>query len=74
MGVFTLGENPDIKKFAETYNITFPVGRDNELAKQFRVMGLPVTVFITKNGKIAKKHVGLITADELKTNIEAIMK
>ena len=74
LSVFTLGENQDIKKFAETYNITYPVGRDNELAKQFRVMGLPVTVFIAKDGKISRKHVGLIAADELKTNIEAILR
>jgi peroxiredoxin len=74
LGVFTMGENEDIKKFAETYKITFPVGRDKEIAKQFGVMGLPVTVFVAKNGRIVQKHFGLITREELKSNIEAILK
>ena len=69
-----MGEDEDIKKFAETYKITFPVGRDKELAKKFRVVGLPVTVFIARNGKIAKQHFGLITREDLKSNIEAILK
>jgi thioredoxin-related protein len=74
LGVFTMGENEDIKKFAETYKITFPVGRDKELAKKFGVMGLPVTVFVEKNGRIYRQHFGLITREELKSNIEAILK
>lgn len=74
LGVFTMGESQDVKKFVETYNITFPVGMDNKLARQFRVIGLPVTVFIARNGRIVKKHFGLITGDELKFNIEAILK
>jgi thiol:disulfide interchange protein len=69
-----MGENEDIKKFAETYKITFPVGKDRELAKKFGVIGLPVTVFIAKDGRIAKKHFGLITREELNSNINAILK
>lgn len=69
-----MGENEDIKKFAETYKITFPVGRDKEIAKMFGVIGLPVTVFVAKNGRIAKQHFGIITRDELRSNIEAILK
>ena len=69
-----MSENEDIKKFVETYKITFPVGKDEDLAKKFGVMGLPVTVFVAKNGRISKQHFGLITRDELKSNIEAILK
>ena len=74
MGVFTIGENEDIKKFTETYKVTFPVGKDKGTAKQFGVKALPVTVFVAKNGKIIKQHFGVITHDELKSNIEAILK
>ncbi len=74
LGVFTMGQDEEIKKFAETYKITFPVGKDKELAKQFGVMGLPVTVFVAKNGRISKQYFGLITREELKSNIEAILK
>ena len=74
LGVFTLGENEDIKKFVETYKITFPVGRDKEIAKMLGVIGLPVTVFVAKNGRIVKQHFGIITREELTSNIEAILK
>jgi peroxiredoxin len=74
LGVFTKGENEDIQKFAETYKITFPVGKDKELAKQFGVVGPPVTVFVAKNGTIFKRHFGVISSEELKSNIEAIIK
>ena len=58
----------------ETYRITFPVGKDEEMAKIFGVTALPVTVFIARNGKIAKKYFGAITREELYSNIEAILK
>ena len=69
-----MSNDEDIKKFVETYNITFPVGRDREIAKMFRVRGLPTTVFIAKNGRIFKRHIGIITREELKSDIEAILK
>jgi thioredoxin-related protein len=69
-----MGDDDDIRKFAETYKITFPVGKDKELAKMFGVMALPVTVFVSKDGKIVKKHFGVITREELNSNIEAILK
>jgi cytochrome c biogenesis protein CcmG/thiol:disulfide interchange protein DsbE len=74
LGIFTMGEIADIKKFLETYGITFPVGKDKEMAKMFGVVGLPVTIFIAKDGKVVQKHFGLITREELKSNIEAILK
>ncbi len=36
--------------------------------------GLPVTVFITKDGKVTKRHIGVVNYAELVLNIEAILK
>ena len=69
-----MSDEEGIKKFVETYNITFPVGKDKEMAKKFGVMGLPTTVFIAKNGRIFKRHIGIITPEDLKADIEAILK
>lgn len=69
-----MSKKEDIKKFAETYKITFPVGRDKEIARMLEVRGLLVTVFIAKNGRIVKRHIGIITRKELNSNIEAILK
>ncbi|MCL5022733.1 MAG: hypothetical protein M1497_05135 [Nitrospirae bacterium] len=54
--------------------IAFPVGQENGLAGTPGARELPVTVFITKEGKIAKRHLGLIDYAELAANIEAILE
>jgi hypothetical protein len=58
----------------ETYKITFPVGRENGIAEKLGVKGIPVTVFLDKNGRVAKRHIGVINHVELSSNIEAILK
>ncbi len=74
MGIFVMGGDDDIKKFAETYKITFPVGRDNGLARDLGVRGIPVTVFIDKKGRIVKRHIGIIDYRELSSNIGKLLK
>ncbi len=63
-----------MRKFAETFKITFPVGRENGIAEKLGIKGIPVTVFIDKNGRIAKRHIGMINYEQLVANIEAILK
>ena len=69
-----MSNEEEIKKFVETYNITFPVGRDKEIAKKFGVIGLPTTLFISKNGSMFKRHGGIIAREELGADIEALLK
>lgn len=69
-----MSSDKDIKKFVETYKITFPVGQEDGIARTLGARGLPATVFITKEGKIAKRHRGVIDYAELVSNIEAILK
>jgi len=54
--------------------MTFPVGREDGIAEKFRVRGIPVTVFVNKDGRIAKRHIGAISQEELASNIEAMLK
>lgn len=54
-------ESPDkINEFMNKTNITAPVGldQDGEVAAKFQVRGIPQTVVIGKDGKIAEVHVG----------------
>jgi len=73
-GVFAQSGEGDIKKFVDTFKITFPVGRDNGLARDLGVRVIPVTLFIDKNGRIVKRHIGAIDYKQLSSNIEAILK
>jgi hypothetical protein len=69
-----MSRDDEIKKFVETYKITFPVGRENGISGILSVRGIPVTVFVAKDGRIIKRHIGVITYEELASNIEAILK
>ncbi len=42
IGVFTMSGDADIRKFAATYRLTFPVGKDNRLSRALGVMGIEV--------------------------------
>jgi thioredoxin-like negative regulator of GroEL len=60
-----MSKDDEIKKFVEIYKMTFPVGRENVIAGILSVRGIPVTVFVAKDGRIVKRHVGAITSEEL---------
>jgi hypothetical protein len=74
IGVFAQSSDDQIRKFAETYRITFPVGRDNGLARLLGARGIPVTVFLDRHGRIVKRHIGSITFTELSSTIGEIVR
>ena len=74
LGVFTMSGNADIRKFAETYRFTFPVGKDNGMSRTLGVMGIPTTVFISKDRRIVKRVVGDISYSEISDNLKALLR
>ena len=74
LGVFVKSKDDEINKFVETYKMTFPVGREDGIAGMLSVKGMPATVFVAEDGRIVKRHMGVITYEELVSNIEAILK
>ena len=69
-----MSKDDEINKFVETYKMTFPVGREDGIAGMLSVKGMPATVFVANDGRIIKRHIGVITYEELASNIEAILK
>ncbi len=74
IGVFVRASDDEIRKFADTYKITFPVGKENGIANLLGVQSIPTTVFIGKDGRIVKTYMGVITYADLDVNIKAILK
>jgi len=74
IGVFLLSSDDDIRNLVETFTLTFPVGRETGIAEQLGVRGLPVTVFLDRSGKVTKRHIGVITYEQLVTSIEPMLK
>lgn len=74
-GLMILGVNltysdtlPDVQAFASEFNITFPVLLDQDgtvSQKLYPVIGLPTSVFIHRDGIIARVQVGKMTVSRL---------
>ncbi len=69
-----MSRDEEIRKFVETYKMTFPVGKDEGMAGKLGVRGIPATLFVAKDGTIVKRHFGVITRDQLISNIEGILR
>ncbi|MGQ0551565.1 MAG: TlpA family protein disulfide reductase [Armatimonadota bacterium] len=62
-----LGTREEGKALLRELRITFPAGAalDARTVGAYQILGMPTTVFITAEGKIFKKHVGLLTRDQM---------
>ncbi|MBD3107332.1 redoxin domain-containing protein [Bacillus sp. AGMB 02131] len=64
----------DVKGFTDQYAVTFPVllDEEDEVSERYQVISLPTTYFIDVDGKIAKKHLGQITDEQLEDVLNEI--
>ena len=64
------------KRFLQKNGYTFPAYFDMGLgaANAYGIASIPDSIFIDRNGKIAKAYEGAIDAAAMKQNIEAILK
>ncbi|MGH2403705.1 MAG: TlpA family protein disulfide reductase [bacterium] len=62
-----LGTREEGRALLRELRITFPTGAalDARPVGAYQILGMPTTVFITADGKIFKKHVGLLTRDQM---------
>jgi len=68
LGVDTLDQRGAAIRFAERYNLRFPIAYDSDgiVAAKYRVPGLPVTFFISKTAtRILGVNIGALTAHNL---------
>ncbi|MFF2479647.1 redoxin domain-containing protein [Paenibacillus sp. NPDC058071] len=64
MLAINVGEKPEVvQKFVDRYGLAFPIAMDMKMAikQQYRVVGLPLTVLVNKDGKIVARHEGELT-------------
>jgi len=63
------------KAFVEKNNYTFPLFFDikSEASMEYRIMSIPMTVFIDKNGSIVYKQIGMISEDTLHEYIDKLV-
>lgn len=63
------------KDFVEELGLTYPAGldADSTIKEAYGVFGLPMTYFIDKAGLINYTHIGVVTEDLLRYELEKIL-
>jgi peroxiredoxin len=77
LAINELEEDAKVREHIKQYGHTFPVlmDRDNKVANQFGVFGLPVSVFIDQEGRV-QEYVkgGLLTEDKISQTVQRIQE
>ncbi len=62
-----LGSSDDARALLRDLKITYPAGTtfDSAPVRNYEILGMPTTVFITADGRIWRKHVGLLTFSQI---------
>jgi thiol-disulfide isomerase/thioredoxin len=63
----------DVDGRSMTMNYPIVLGNDDLAAKFGGLIGLPTTIVITRDGKIHKRFIGIVSHDELEKEIKALL-
>lgn len=69
-------EEPSVvEAYVEANGIPYPIGldRDGQIAAAYRVAGFPTTYFLDAGGRIAAKHVGQLSAEQIDVYLSALL-
>jgi cytochrome c biogenesis protein CcmG/thiol:disulfide interchange protein DsbE len=66
VSVDAFGTGGDVRDFAREHDMTYPIwlDPDKRFAEQFVTVGVPETFLIDRGGKIRRRHIGAITAED----------
>lgn len=77
VGPYTgLGTREDGKALLRELNITFPAGTvfDEDILAAYQIFGMPSTFFITPDGMIVRKQIGLMTPEQMDVYIAELIQ
>ncbi|MGA7625903.1 MAG: TlpA disulfide reductase family protein, partial [Candidatus Acidiferrales bacterium] len=63
--------SPYMKEKKVNYSIMVD---DAKVSKLYGLDSMPMTILIDRDGKIAAKHIGLVSKSEYKTEIETVLR
>lgn len=76
LGVDIQDKESNAREFLRRFNYTFPNGPDpgSKISIDYGVYGVPETFFIDRRGQIAYKHVGALTPELIRAQLDALLK
>jgi len=76
VGVNFQDDEDAARAFIREFGLSFPNGRDvgSRIAVDYGVYGIPELFFVTPDGMIASKHIGLIGRETLEARIEEALR
>ena len=66
----------DVETFVEEFGMTFPVLLDQDgvvTNEQYRLLGLPMSVFVNREGIVTRLHIGAMTGEQVDEFVAEIM-
>ena len=71
-----LGSREDGRNLVQELGITYPVGTtfDDGVLADYRVRGMPTTVFLTANGEVVKTYSGLMDETTFRNEVQALLE
>lgn len=71
-----LGSRNEGKALLRELKISFPAGTTygEDVLNAYQILGMPTTVFITSDGRIFKKHAGLLTREQMNTFLHELLQ
>lgn len=76
LGADYVDTEPEAKAYLQKFNITYQNGPDlgTRISQAFRILGVPETYFIDRNGKLAYKQIGpFASLEDIKAIIDPLM-
>lgn len=71
-----LGSREDGRALLQELGITYPAATtfDEGIVNEYQIRGMPTTVFLTPDGEIYDTHTGLLNAESLRSQIQAVLQ
>ena len=70
-----LGTRQEGQELLRQLNLTYPAGTtfDADILREYKILGMPTTFFIAKDGTVVKRFAGLLTKDKINELIDEII-
>ena len=75
LGIFVKDTEADARRFLAETRITFPSGLDPDgrIAWSYRLLGMPLTVFLAPDGRIVERVTGPLGEEDLVERVRGLL-